>query len=41
VKVKYKIATRLNDEVRRMELFEIRNELDKTAKRLADFRGSL
>ncbi|MED1419116.1 peptide chain release factor 2 [Bacillus sp. FSL W8-1127] len=24
-----------------MELFEIRNELDKTAKRLADFRGSL
>ncbi|WP_141676257.1 peptide chain release factor 2 [Pseudobacillus wudalianchiensis] len=24
-----------------MELFEIRNELDKTAKKLADFRGSL
>lgn len=24
-----------------MELAEIRNELEKTAKRLADFRGSL
>ncbi|MDQ1000832.1 hypothetical protein QFZ28_001232 [Neobacillus niacini] len=28
-------------EVKKMELAEIRNELEKTAKRLADFRGSL
>ncbi|AST93327.1 peptide chain release factor 2 [Sutcliffiella cohnii] len=28
-------------EVNRMELAEIRNELEKMAKRLADFRGSL
>lgn len=28
-------------EVNVMELGEIRNELEKTAKRLADFRGSL
>lgn len=28
-------------EVTKMELAEIRNELEKTAKRLADFRGSL
>jgi len=29
------------NEVKKMELFEIRQELEKTAKRLADFRGSL
>jgi hypothetical protein len=28
-------------EVTDMELAEIRNELEKTAKKLADFRGSL
>jgi hypothetical protein len=28
-------------EVKKMELAEIRNELEKTAKKLADFRGSL
>ncbi len=28
-------------EVKEMELAEIRNELEKIAKRLADFRGSL
>jgi len=28
-------------EVKEMELAEIRNELEKTAKKLADFRGSL
>lgn len=28
-------------EVKKMELAEIRNELEKTATRLADFRGSL
>ena len=28
-------------EVKEMELAEIRNELEKTAKRLANFRGSL
>lgn len=28
-------------EVKEMELADIRNELEKTAKKLADFRGSL
>jgi len=28
-------------EVKSMELAEIRSELEKTAKKLADFRGSL
>jgi hypothetical protein len=31
----------MSPEVTNMELAEIRNELEKTAKKLADFRGSL
>lgn len=41
-KNKLMIETQLfSIEVTKMELAEIRNELEKTAKKLADFRGSL
>ena len=37
----FTMLTTLNSEGNTMELADIRNELENTAKRLADFRGSL
>ncbi|MBZ5752142.1 hypothetical protein [Metabacillus rhizolycopersici] len=38
---KYLKTIQIKPEVTAMELVEIRHELENTAKRLADFRGSL